>query len=472
VIGLGVFPLVATLLAFAPGKGRERRPEERVLAFLVAAAGFCFVYYAGIKGAFLRENFGNIVVERNVIYLAPLLFVGLALFLERPRFGGRALAVAAVAGLFLVLHTPTLLAFRGYYDAPGIEVLQGLNRWFSVTETGVRVVLVALLLLSLEAVVLLRTARPAIARAAIAALAVVAVGWSLTGEIVFAGASVAHSQSLARNMATPRSWVDETVHGKPVIFLGANMNTSSAQATLYEAEFWNRSIVRQWTIDGLAPPLPTQTPNVDAQGYLLDGLYKPIAPGFEYFLTTQDVDLDGKELVGPPDDPVADTGIVQPPGATYKLWKVRQPARLAHTTRGLTLDGWATSPDGVAPAVVSYSQFATPGWKSGYIAVALNRTAGCATAFPTEHVVIRVGPLKVDPATNIPTVGKPARTRRVVLKPCDDQAPLIPAPKAPFEVSVTIAKTYRPRDFDDRTSESRWLAAQVGFDFVGYVPVG
>ena len=35
----------------------------------------------------------------------------------------------------------------------------------------------------------------------------------------------------------------------------------------------------------------------------------------------------------PAGDPVSETGIVQPPDATYKLWRVKQPVRLAHTTR-------------------------------------------------------------------------------------------------------------------------------------------
>ena len=151
---------------------------------------------------------------------------------------------------------------------------------------------------------------------------------------------------------------------------------------------------------------------------------------------------------------------------------MKQPVRLAHTTRGLSLDGWATSSDGVKPATVSYSQFATPGWKGGDVSVTLNRLAGCAPVFPTQHVVIRVGSLKVDPATNIPTIGKVTATRRLALRPCDDQSPLIPAPPAPFQVTVSIDKTYRPRDYDARTSESRWLGAQVGFEFIGLNATG
>jgi hypothetical protein len=76
----------------------------------------------------------------------------------------------------------------------------------------------------------------------------------------------------------------------------------------------------------------------------------------------------------------------------------------------------------------------------------------------------------VDPATNIPTVGRPATVRRLLLRPCDDKTLEILAPPAPFETTVSISPSFRPRDYDKRTSESRWLAAQVGFTFDGFVP--
>jgi hypothetical protein len=469
-IGLGVFPLVATIVALAPGKGRLQREEERVFAFMTAAASFSFVYYAGIKGAYIREQFGDILVERNVIYLTPLLFVGLAMFLERPGFRPRALLVAAVAGAFLLLHTPTLIDKHYAYDTTGVEIVQALNRWFSLTNTGARVLLLALLFVSIEMVVLLRTARPAIARGATIGFAVFTLGWCLTGEIAFAGSTVAHSQELVRNMTSPRSWVDELTHGKPTAFLGANLTQVSSGApsdTLYEAEFWNRSIVRQWSIDGSAPP-PTLTPNVDGRGFLLDSHYKEVAPSIDYYVTTPEVDLAGEQLAGP-------ESALNPLNG-YKLWHVTHPVRLAHTTRGLTGDGWAQSPDGKQPAVVSYSQFATPGYKDGYLFVSTTRSAACLKSLPVEHAVIRVGTLAVDKNNN-PIIGKLLRTVKITLNPCADQTTPIALPgekglKAPFEATISISPTYQLHQFDPRSSETRWLAAQVAFEFTGFHPSG
>jgi hypothetical protein len=469
-IGLGVFPLVATVVALWPGKGRLERLEERVFATLTAAAGFCFVYYAGIKGAYIREQFGNIVVERNVIYLTPLLFIGLAMFVEQPRFRPWALVGGGLVALYLVLHTPTLIDLHYAYDTTGVQIIEALNRWVSLTGGAARVLLVVLLVVSIQVALLARTARPIIAQAAITALALFCLAWSATGEIAFANATTAWSQSLVHNMDTPRNWVEQLTGNKPTAFIGTNLNPISSSApsdTLYEAEFWNPNIVRQWSLDGSAPP-PTLTPNIDAKGRLLDSNYKPVEPNIDYYVTTSDVDLDGEELAGPDAN-------FQPVNG-YKLWKVFHPTRLAHTTRGLTADGWAASPDGKQPAAVNYSQYATPGWKDGYLSVTLNREAACADKLPTEHAIIRVGTLRIDKDNN-PVIGKVLTTQDAKIAPCANQTILVEAPKgkgfkAPFQATVEITPTYRLHDYDKRSSETRWLSAQVGFSFEGLTPSG
>jgi hypothetical protein len=465
-IGLGVFPVVAAAVALSPGKGWLTRVEERVLATVTASAVFCFVFYAGVKGAYLRANFGDIVVERNVIYLTPLLFVGLALFVVRPRFNPWAMGVTALVGLYLLLHTPTLMEKHYAYDTTGVEILQALNRWFALTGGGARVLLVVLLLVSLQAVLLVRTARPAIAQPVIAGLAVLTLAWCLTGEIAFGNAATANAQAIVDNMDTPRGWIDGLVGGKPVIFLGTGLTsptTSAPSDTLYEAEFWNRSIVRQWSLDGSAPP-PTLTPNVDARGHLLDSHYKEVAPNIDYYATTGDIDLDGQELAGPEAAFSSVTG--------YKLWRVRHPVTLAHVTRGLTGDSWAPAIDGHHPATASYSQYATPGYRDGYLYVNFSRSAACPKGLPAEHAVIRVGTLVVDKDNN-PVIGKLLRTVRVTLPACADISKYVLTKfKPPFQATVSITPPFRLHDYDPRSGETRWLSAQVAFGFEGIDPTG
>jgi len=460
-MGLAVFPVVAGLMALAPGRGRLERIEERMFALVTAAATVGFIYYAGIKGAYIRETFSNTIVERNVIYLTPLVFAAAAMFCERPTWRPRLLLGTLVLGTALFLHIPTLVTQHYYYDAPGEQVLQWLNRAIGLTPGAARLALLGLLLLSCEVVLLVRTARPWIARAAAIAFAVFTLAWCLTGEINFTQSVVTYSRALEHNMATPRDWVDRASHGKPVIFLGANLNNAAAQDTLYEAEFWNRSIVGQWTIDG-ATISPTNTPNIDGLGRLL---YTNDAN--DYYLTTPDVDLDGTLLVGP--DASAASDVTQPATSYYNLWKVNHPLRLAHVTRGLTADGWATSPDG-RPATVSYSQFVTPGYRNGYLAVELSRRGTCGK-FPVEHATIRVGRLRVADAAT-PRIGKIVAVRHVRLDPCLDTTVTITGPhaaplKAPLQAEVTISPTFQPHAIDPRSGDQRWLGAQVGFDFIG-----
>ena len=66
----------------------------------------CFGVYAAVKAAYLSTVFANLTVERNLIFLVPLLFAGTALFFERR--GGRwwAVVAAGMLVLYLVRTTP------------------------------------------------------------------------------------------------------------------------------------------------------------------------------------------------------------------------------------------------------------------------------------------------------------------------------------------------------------------------------
>ena len=75
VIGIGVLPFVAGLTAVLT---RGRDPDRNVRAFVLTslAAFFTFGLYTAIKAAYISTEFGTVTVERNLIYVAPLLFAG------------------------------------------------------------------------------------------------------------------------------------------------------------------------------------------------------------------------------------------------------------------------------------------------------------------------------------------------------------------------------------------------------------
>ena len=88
-----------------------------------------------MKAAYLSTVFETRVEERNLIYIAPLLFVGTALVLDRRRVNLVALAAAAAYGLYLVVGTPFFMDRQLYSDALGLAILQQANRFYEWTPS-------------------------------------------------------------------------------------------------------------------------------------------------------------------------------------------------------------------------------------------------------------------------------------------------------------------------------------------------
>ena len=92
-----------------------------------------FGLYSGTKAAYLSTVFATRVEERNLIYIAPLLFVGMALVLERRSVNMLAVAAVAAYALYVVVGTPFFMTQQLYSDALGLAILQQANRYFAWT---------------------------------------------------------------------------------------------------------------------------------------------------------------------------------------------------------------------------------------------------------------------------------------------------------------------------------------------------
>ena len=105
-IGLGIVPTIAGLASIVRPRGEEREPGVQALAVVTLAAVGVFGFYTAVKAAYLSTVFATLTLERNLIYLAPILFAGTALFFQRR--GGRSWAIVAAGGfvLYLVRGTP------------------------------------------------------------------------------------------------------------------------------------------------------------------------------------------------------------------------------------------------------------------------------------------------------------------------------------------------------------------------------
>src|SRR5262249_5673587 len=145
------------------------------------------------------------------------------------------------------------------------------------------------------------------------------------GESVF-------SKRLYATLPKPADWLDNETDGSSVVFLGQAIVDANPINLL---EFWNRSLVKMWALDGSAPgPGATGTPNVDRPDATLT------TPHTDFVLATPGVDVAGKRV----GQPVGGYSLYPLGGNVIKL-------RTART--GVYDDGW------MGPTS-SYSQYDVP----------------------------------------------------------------------------------------------------------------
>jgi hypothetical protein len=443
-IGLGVFPVVAGLAALL---GQKRTEVERSFAALFAAGLIAFGWYTAVKAAYISVVFSTLVEERNLIYVAPLLLVATAVWVERPRARWWAVGAAAGFALYLILTTPYKMELHFYADAPGLGVLQAANRRLGWTPAIAQHVLLGMLAGSIVLLLLPNVLRRNRLRAAgyvAATAAVLALGWNVTAEVSSASASNTFSNEFTAHIDPPLNWLDQTVHGRPVLYLGQSIVDPNG---LWILRFWNSSIKHAWSLDGSAPA-PTLSPDL-AQ---TNGRLFPNPKDVEYVLTEPGVDVVGKV--------VATHWHVD--AGQRKQWTVVRfspPLRLAHSVLGIQPDGWIVAPDAKQPAVSAYNRFVTHGNHAGTMVVHVSRVAGPDPG----HVTIRLGTLVK--RNKQPAIGRVTAVRTWSVRANTSRAFAIRTPKPPFRVEVTVSPTFVLAELDPRSSDRRHLGAQVGYDF-------
>jgi hypothetical protein len=441
-IGLGVLPMVAGLAALVRPPGERWSRERRAVIATMGALILGFGWYASIKAAYISTTFSTLVVERNLIYVSPLLFIGTAMFLERPLV--RWWAVVPAAGLTLaaiLLAYPYQMQFRIYSDAPGFSLLQAANRAYSWTPDRARSVLIGMLVLSLLVLVLPRVL-PVGVRPILALVAALLLVWTLAGQMSAASASNTFSEEVSDDIDRPFDWVDRATHGARTLYLGQHLTDYNG---VWQLEFWNRSIKQIWSIDGSAPgPGPTVTPD------LLDPATGGInSADVEYVVTDPGTDPLG-DLVETHVHFAAGTKTV------WRLYHILSPLRLQNSTTGVSQDGWAEH-------VSTYSQYTTPDNASGFAVVRVHRTAWGGADVPSR-VIVRVGAL-VKGRDGQPAIGRVTDSCTFTLNRLEDRTFLLRTPAPPFHITVRINKTFAPSELDPNSSDNRRLGAQLEYSF-------
>jgi hypothetical protein len=449
-IGLGVLPVLAGLATLWRAPGERRTWELRVFRSVLLAAIVCFGLYTAVKAAYVSTTFGTYTYERNLIYLAPLLFIGTAIWLERRRLHPVALVASAAFVLILILTTPYDMGAGGHdlaYNAPGLAILQQGNRYLQFDTPAAKAGLVSLLAFSIVLLVAPRYLRAG-ATWFVAAVAVAVVAWNLTGEVAFASASNRTSDRFADNIRTPFTWIDDVTHGAPTLYIGQQMTDQNGE---WLAEFWNRSIKSVWSLDGTAQgPGPFLTPDSrPSDGVLLT--HGHVAdPGYPYVVQEQGIEVVGKTVA---------THLHRAGGGLepWRLVKIDHPLRLRGSVTGVYSDGWMSSSS-------AYTRYSTEGNRAGLVLVTVSRQAWGGRN-KTGHVTVAIGPIVIGPDKN-PHVGKPAVVKHFDIHSKEVRTLRLKAPGPRFRVEVTITPTFSPHEFDPSSGDRRQLGAKVSYVFL------
>ena len=450
VTGLGVIPIVAGLASLVAPRGEARVREVRVFRCVATAAIIAFGGYTAMKASYESQFFETRVWERDLIYIAPLLFIGTAFVLDRRRVNWLALAAASAYVLYLVLGTPLQLGVQLVSDALGFAIIQQANRYYEWTGTDARNMLLVLFgvgLVLIASIVLLR-GRRRLPTVLAAFLGVVLLSWNVTGEISAAAGSTSISRDFARILGHPFSWVDDTTRGKPTIYLSQGVVDQRPEWLL---EFWNRSITAVSSLDGtIGGPGPAGAPNITSTGQLYWTL-NPSQPGKIFDYAVEDwpcVDFAGT-LVREHQYAV---------GATPKVWRLirlTKPNRLLATCSGIYPDGWS------GPNDSTYFRYA--GTHPGWLRIRLSRQN-----WPASPVEIQLA--HIARHENEPVLGSLIRQKRIVIKGAKPMVEWIRVPARGFAVHVLVEKKFIPRQLNPNIGDPRTLGALIDYRFFTHKP--
>ena len=315
----GLFPAAAVaLLLIRAVRGGEPDPQGRAYVAVASSLTVWLVLEVGI----FTSHYSDRIVERNLIGLAPVLFVGLVLWLSRGAPG--TLVERAAVGLvglvvLAVLPIDRYVNITGMHDA---MTLVPLYKLANLTSGGT-----------------MRGIYVGVACAAIVALVLAPRGWlsyvPVVLAVAFVGASVASSRFAAQQaraqqrtfLAKHTNWVDRKAEG-PVAYL---YDGEPSWNGVWQTVFWNHGIDRVYDLGSKEVPGPLPQAHVEVQP---DGtLFLPPSarqPGEWAVVSTWTT------MVGEVRKEIEQVGLEQ---KGLRLWRVTPPMRVLDRVSGLLLNG-------------------------------------------------------------------------------------------------------------------------------------
>ena len=452
-IGIGVLPFIAGLAALVRAPGETRAAKLRMFRSVSLAGIIAFGLYTAMKAAYLSTEFATRVEERNLIYIAPLLFVGTAIVFSRRRVSPVALTLVGAYTIYLlgyamyhVTQYPYQMGVQLYSDALGFAILQQGNRFLGWTPDFVRILLLVLSFGSIAVLVVpsVLRRRPRVAAIVTGVAAVAVVGWCLTGEIAAAAGTSSIARQFGTTLKRPFGWADQSTHLKPTLYLAEAQVDQNAEWLL---EFWNRSIARVSSLDGsLGGPGPAGGPNIKQNGTLYWG-NDPVLDLSRYAYGIEDLPCIRFAGTIVKSHPYAAGGRVR----TWGLVRLTQPNRLESDCMGIYADGWTGA---------SGSQYYRYSGPAGWLRVAYSRPENYPTGPSPVHIVL--GKLKIEDKQ--PALVDPNARIDSTIDSLQSKVAWLRVPSGAFAVSVTVTKPFVPDDYDHR-GDLRQLGAQLTYRY-------
>jgi hypothetical protein len=429
VVGLAILPALSAPAAVVAAR-RERTVRAFGLVFVSAAV--VFVLYVAGKETFISTRPGNHLVdllgERNLIYLSPLLFAGTALWMQRRRASLAALVVATGALLLVLGLMPYPFAGLSSPHSPTAVAIGHIAHSLGWGSTAVRsALLLATAVAALLVWALSRPARPA--GAALAAIAAAIVSWGLTCEIYASNMSRDIGRALVAAQPRPLDWVDRVTVGRPALYLGQGLLRAPE---LLSMAFWNPSITKLWSLQGTpARYIVDRTYVASADGRI------HVPRGILYIVADREIEVGGQPIAR---------------GGRWAVYRVERPVRLRAYQAGVWEDGWMGSAS-------SYTRFSGG---RGRVLVDLSLTAWCGPDVGTRARVEVGRPVEGEHRLLLSRV---TSSREAPLHACKSVTVAVPTPPPPFRVEVHAAPTFVPAELSSGAPDTRRLSTKVSYRF-------
>ena len=261
-------PVVALAIVTLPSfAGREASRD--VQAFVAVAVSLSAGFLAQV-GLFASRLLGRLA-ERNLIALAPLAFLGFALWLDRgcPRPRVATAAVGGIAIALLAYLPPSFISAAAQPDAFSVIPLYRLRVNYPSTDIRLLLVVAGLGALALFAL-WPRDVRWLLAFAVGGVLALASL--SATGVVR------TQARGFQRiTVGNDRTWIDH-IADEPVAYVYGGELGWSGGATVWQNVFWNRRITRVYSLGGrrILGPMPATAVTRASDGRLVTARGQPI----------------------------------------------------------------------------------------------------------------------------------------------------------------------------------------------------